>query len=76
MTDEQLQFARRAVTECLKIYVDPTTAHAAEARAAELGESISGYVRRLIMQDIRQAREQARLSAGEDGPDRTWPGRD
>ena len=72
---ELLKFARMAMTECLKIYVDHLTAHAAEARAAELGESISGYVRRLVMQDIRQAREQARLSAGVDGPDRTGAGR-
>ncbi len=76
MTDEQLQFARRAVTECLKIYVDPTTAHAAEARAAEEGESLSGYVRRLVMLDIRRAREEARLSASPLAGDRPSQGRD
>lgn len=55
MVAEAFLFARRAVTELLKIYVDPLTRYAAERRAAELGESLSGYVRRLIMEDIRRA---------------------
>lgn len=69
------KFSRRPLTVLLKIYVDEVTGFAAERRAEEHLESLSGYVRRLIVEDVRRAQAARAEYADERPEDRPGPGR-